>query len=44
MRSTLFFLLSIFSKSEKANLSKKECNELAELTQILIENYGGSDE
>jgi len=34
------FLLTIFGKSEKANLSKAERNELAKLTRILIESYG----
>ena len=34
------FLLTIFSKSQKVNLSKAERNELAKLTRILIETYG----
>jgi hypothetical protein len=34
------FLLTIFGKSEKANLSRAERNELAKLTRILIESYG----
>ena len=34
------FLLTVFGKSEKANLSKAERNELAKLTRILIESYG----
>lgn len=38
------FLLSIFGKSEKANLSKAEYNELAKLARILIESYGNKDE
>ena len=37
------FLLSLFGKSEKANLSKAERNELAKFTQLLIKNYGVSD-
>ncbi len=34
------FLLTVFRKSEKVNLSKAERNELARLTKILIANYG----
>lgn len=34
------FLLSIFGKSEKANLSKAERNELAQFTQLLVNHYG----
>lgn len=34
------FLLTIFSKSEKVNVSQAERNELAKLTRILIESYG----
>ena len=34
------FLLSIFGKSEKENLSKAERNELAKLTALLVKNYG----
>ena len=36
------FLLTLFAKNEKSNLSKAEKNELAKLTKVLIENYGGS--
>lgn len=35
------FLLTVFGKSEKINLSKAERNELAKLTRILVEHYGG---
>ncbi len=38
------FLLTVFSKSEKANLSRAERNELAKLTRILRESYGERDE
>lgn len=34
------FLLSVFSKSEKANLSMSERNELAKFTNHLVKNYG----
>jgi len=34
------FLLTVFGKSEKANLSQAERNELAKLTRILLESYG----
>ena len=33
------FLLTLFSKNEKINLSKAERNELAELVKELIKNY-----
>ena len=33
------FLLTIFGKNEKANLSKAERNELAKLVKELIDNY-----
>ena len=35
------FLLTLFSKSEKANISKAEKNELLKFTKLLIKNYGG---
>ena len=35
------FLLTLFGKAEKANLSKSEDNDLAKLTSLLIKNYGG---
>ena len=38
------FLLSVFGKSEKANLTKAERNDLAKFTLLLIKNYGGQDE
>mgnify|MGYP001587301078 FL=1 len=34
------FLLAVFSKSEKVNLSKSERNELAKLTKLLKDSYG----
>jgi hypothetical protein len=34
------FILSVFSKSEKSNLTKSERNEIARFTTYLIENYG----
>lgn len=33
------FLLTVFGKSEKVNLSQAERNELAKLTHILLESY-----
>ena len=33
------FLLTLFGKSEKANLSKAQRNKLAQLVQILIRSY-----
>ena len=35
------FLLSLFGKDEKANLTKAERNNLAKLTSLLVKNYGG---
>jgi len=34
------FLLTVFGKSQKANLSNSERNELAKFTAILVKNYG----
>lgn len=38
------FLLTLFGKGEKANLSRSERNELAKLTSLIIKNYGGQNE
>ena len=38
------FLLTVFGKGKKANLSKAERNELATVTSMLVKNYGGPDE
>ncbi len=35
------FLLTVFGKGEKSNLSKAERNELAQLTRILRKFYEG---
>lgn len=35
------FLLTVFGKGEKANLTKNERNELTKFTSRLIKNYGG---
>ena len=35
------FLLTVFGKGEKSNLSKSERNELAKFTSLLIKQYGG---
>jgi hypothetical protein len=37
------FLLTVFGKGEKANLSKAERNELANYTNLLLKHYGGSN-
>lgn len=37
------FLLTVFGKGEKANLSKSERNELAKLTTLLVQRYGESN-
>ncbi|VAW63989.1 RelE-like translational repressor toxin [hydrothermal vent metagenome] len=38
------FLLTLFGKGEKSNLSKSERNDLAKFTTLLINNYGGHNE
>jgi hypothetical protein len=38
------FLLTLFGKGEKSNLSKSERNDLAKFTTLLINNYGGRNE
>lgn len=30
------YLLTLFAKNERANLSKAECNELGELVEVLV--------
>jgi len=35
------FLLAVFSKGEKANLSRAECNDLAKLTKDILAAYRG---
>jgi len=35
------FLLTLFGKGEKANLTKAERNELSKFTSLLTNNYGG---
>jgi len=40
-KSMPIFLLTLFGKGEKSNLSKSERNELAKFTNLLINNYGG---
>ncbi|RLA47832.1 MAG: addiction module toxin RelE [Gammaproteobacteria bacterium] len=37
------FLLTVFGKGEKANLSRGERNELALFTSLLVKTYGGRD-
>ena len=34
------FLITVFGKGEKDNLTRAERNDLAKLTKILFENYG----
>lgn len=38
------FLLTLFGKSEKENLSRAERNELAQLTRLLVQTYGEQHE
>ncbi len=33
------FLLTVFSKGERANLDRAECNKLKGLTKLLLESY-----
>lgn len=37
------FLLTLFGKGEKANLSKSERNALAKFTELLVKKYGVSN-
>ncbi|MCB9994688.1 MAG: type II toxin-antitoxin system RelE/ParE family toxin [Hyphomicrobiaceae bacterium] len=37
------FLLTVFGKGEKANLTKSECNELSNLTKVLFDTYAAKD-
>ena len=39
-KSIPLFLLTVFGKGEKVNLSKVESNELAKLTKLLRDSYG----
>jgi hypothetical protein len=38
------FLLTVFAKGDKANLSRGECNELARLSALLVKSYGENSE
>ena len=38
------FVLTVFGKGEKANLSKSERNDLAKFTSLLVKSYGGHNE
>jgi len=38
------FVLTVFGKGEKSNLSKSECNDLAKITSLIVKNYGGHNE
>ena len=38
------FLLTVFGKGEKANLSKSERNDLSKFTNLLLKNYGEKNE
>lgn len=42
--SVPLFLLTVFGKNEKANLTKAERNSLAKLTDLLLNTYGGCNE
>jgi len=35
------YLLTVFAKNERADLSRAECNELARLVEILVETALG---
>ncbi len=38
------FVLTVFGKGEKANLSKSERNDLAKVTSLIVKSYGGHNE
>ncbi len=35
------FLLTVFGKNDKSNLTKAEKNELSKLIPLILNNYGG---
>ena len=37
------FLITVFGKNEKTNLTKAECNELAKLTALLVKSHKRGD-
>ena len=39
-QSLPLFLITVFGKGEKANLTKNECNQLAKMTKVLVDEYG----
>ena len=39
-KSIPLFLLTVFGKGEKSNLTKTERNELSKFTSLLVNNYG----
>jgi len=39
-RKTPLFLLTVFDKASRADLSEKECKQLALLTTVLKQQYG----
>jgi hypothetical protein len=40
-KSMPLFLLTLFGKGEKSNLTKSESNDLARFTALLLKSYGG---
>jgi hypothetical protein len=36
----LLFLLDLYAKNEKPNLSKAECNEMKHIAAAIVKNYG----
>jgi hypothetical protein len=43
-KSIPLFMLTVFGKGEKANISKYERKDLSKLSLLLKNNYGGSNE
>ena len=43
-KSIPLFLLTLFGKGEKSNLTKAECNELNKFTALLVKKFGGQSE
>ncbi|MBC8550065.1 MAG: addiction module toxin RelE [Candidatus Brocadiales bacterium] len=43
-KNTPLFLLTVFGKNEKTNLTKSERNELAKFVCVLVKSYGGINE
>jgi len=44
LESIPIFVLTVFGKGERSNLSKSERNDLSKVTSLIVKNYGGHNE